>query len=266
LDTIRKIISRQITLTYPDFSKPFDIYTDASTRQIGAVIEQSGKPLDFYSQKLNDAQTRYTVTELELLSIVEKLQEFRTILLGHPITVYTVYKNLTDDNFTTDRVRQWRLILEEYGPTIVYIKGCKNVIAGTLSRYPRNDESPPTVPHELWAIDEVNDVFPLSFDIIAAAQRADYNLQNVVQYNCDYTTKVFLRQTILHYWDKIVIPNTLQPKVIEWYHSTLMNPESNNTFTGQRYRRMSKVIVMRATFVSIKKIQSTLWNLTYEDP
>jgi RNase H-like domain found in reverse transcriptase len=90
---------------------------------LGAVIEQEGKPLAFYSRKLSDAQTRYTVTELELLSIVETLQEYRTILLGHIIKIYTDHKNLTFDNFTTDRVRRWRLIVEEYGPDIIYIKG-----------------------------------------------------------------------------------------------------------------------------------------------
>ena len=43
----------------------------------------------FYSHKLNDMQTHYTTTERELLSIVETLKEFRNILLGYPIVVYT---------------------------------------------------------------------------------------------------------------------------------------------------------------------------------
>lgn len=106
LDRVKQILSRQVTLSYPDFNLPFHIYTDASTKQLGSVIEQNGKPLAFYSRKLNDAQTRYTVTELELLSIVETLQEFRTTLLGHDITIFTDHKNLTFDNLTTDRVRR----------------------------------------------------------------------------------------------------------------------------------------------------------------
>ena len=48
-------------LTYPDFSKPFHIYTDASDTQLGAVITQDEKPIAFYSRKLNSAQKRYTV-------------------------------------------------------------------------------------------------------------------------------------------------------------------------------------------------------------
>ena len=82
-------------LAYPDFSKPFQMHTDASHYQLGAVISQEGKPIAFYSRKLNDAQTRYTTTERELLSIVETLKEYRNILMGHCIEVFTDHKNLT---------------------------------------------------------------------------------------------------------------------------------------------------------------------------
>ena len=90
----KRIIARETMLAYPDYSKPFVIHTDASHYQLGAVISQDNKPIAFYSRKLNDAQTRYTTTERELLSIVETLKEYRNILLGHEITVYTDQKNL----------------------------------------------------------------------------------------------------------------------------------------------------------------------------
>jgi hypothetical protein len=68
------IISRETLLAYPDFTKPFIIHTDAGHKQLGAVISQDNKPIAFYSRKLNPAQTRYTTTERELLSIVENPQ------------------------------------------------------------------------------------------------------------------------------------------------------------------------------------------------
>ena len=79
---MKKIISRETLLAYPDFDKEFHIHTDASHTQLGAVISQNKKPIAFYSRKLSDAQTRYTTTERELLAIVETLKEFRNILLG----------------------------------------------------------------------------------------------------------------------------------------------------------------------------------------
>ena len=80
-------------LAYPDFNAPFHIYMDASRNQIGAVISQNNKPITFYSRKMNNAQRNYTTTKKELLSIVATLKEFRNILLGHKIKVYTGHKD-----------------------------------------------------------------------------------------------------------------------------------------------------------------------------
>ncbi len=59
------------------------------------------------------------ITELKLLAIVETLCEYKCILLGHLITIYTDHKNLTFSKFTTDHVTSWELIVEEYSPNIV---------------------------------------------------------------------------------------------------------------------------------------------------
>ena len=85
----------------------------------------------FFSRKLSPAQQKYSVTEQELLTIVETLKEFKGMLRGQTITVYTDHKNLMQDalGLTSDRVYHWRLLLEEYGPTIVYIKGICNTVA-----------------------------------------------------------------------------------------------------------------------------------------
>src|SRR5437868_727482 len=102
---------------------------DASLSQLGACISQNRRPIAFYSHKLNPAQTRYTITERELLSIVEVLKEFRNILLGQQIQVHTDHENLTYIMFNSDRVMQWRLYIEEYSPDLQYIKGEKSAVA-----------------------------------------------------------------------------------------------------------------------------------------
>ena len=134
--TMKKVVASQVQLAFPDFNKPFEIHTDASDTQLGAVISQGNKPIAFFSRKLNKSQKNYTVTEKELLSIVEVLKEFRTILLGQEIIVYTDHKNLTYKVFNADRVMRWRLIIEEYGPQLKYLPGDKNIVADALSRLP----------------------------------------------------------------------------------------------------------------------------------
>ena len=96
-DNIKTAIAKDVVLAYPDYSHGFEIYTDSSKFQLGAVITQNNRPLAFFSRKLNTAQQKYSVTEQELLAIVETLKEFKGMLWGQTITVYTDHKNLIQD-------------------------------------------------------------------------------------------------------------------------------------------------------------------------
>ncbi len=68
---------------------PFEIYTVTSSTQLGAVIAQDNRPIAFFSRKLSKAQQKYSVTEIELLAIVETLKEFKGMLWGQDIKVFT---------------------------------------------------------------------------------------------------------------------------------------------------------------------------------
>jgi hypothetical protein len=54
-DNVRKTIAKEVVLAYPDFTKPFDIYTNASTKQLGVVITQDNRLIAFFSRKLSGA-------------------------------------------------------------------------------------------------------------------------------------------------------------------------------------------------------------------
>jgi hypothetical protein len=125
-----------VVWAYPDYSKVFEMYTDASSKQLGAVITQDNRPIAFFSWKLSDTQHKYSITKIELLAIVKTLKESKGMLWGKNIKVFTDHKNLIRDalGLTSDRVYQWRLLLEESGPEIIYIKGMHNTTADAVSR------------------------------------------------------------------------------------------------------------------------------------
>ncbi len=238
---MKNIIAKETLLAYPDFNKPFDIHTDASHTQLGAVVSQDNKPIAFYSRKLNPAQTRYTTTERELLSIVETLKEFRNILLGQRIVVYTDHKNLTCKSFNTERVMQWRLLLEEYGQELRYIEGENNIVADALSRLDLTNNEP----YEQISIEEIaefdaNDeedfpaIYPLSYAEIAHEQGKDATIKRLMKKSPNrYVTqeRKFSGQTytLVTRENKIVLPTSLQKKAVDWYHEILCHPGETRT-------------------------------------
>ena len=148
-DDVKTSIAKDVVLAYPDYSMEFEIYTDASSKQLGSVITQGNRPLAFFSRKLSIMQQKYSMTKLELLAIVETLKEFKGMLWGQRLKVYTDHKNLIQDalGLTSDRVYRWRLLLEEFGHEIVYIKGIHNTVANAISRL---DIGPIPSEHENW--------------------------------------------------------------------------------------------------------------------
>ena len=90
----------------------------------------------------------YTTTEKEVLAIVECLKQFRGIIFGYPIDVWSDHKNLVYAATLSEsqHVMRWCLILKEFGPNIQHIPGVDNIVADTLSRLPsantnREDDS-----------------------------------------------------------------------------------------------------------------------------
>ena len=134
---LKSMVSAESLLSYLYWKLLFAVHTDTSDKQLCAVIIQNNKPIAFFSRILSKPYRNYTTTEKELLLIVECLKQFRGILFGYGINVFSYHKNLvyaaTQSEF--QRAIRWRLILEEFGPDIQHIYGVDNIVADTLSRF-----------------------------------------------------------------------------------------------------------------------------------
>ena len=101
-------------LNYPDWKVPFTVHTDASDKQVGAVISQNNKPIDFFYRILSKPQRNYTTTEKKILSIVNFPKKFRGILFDNKINVYSDHNNLVYAETQSEykRVMNWKIIIK----------------------------------------------------------------------------------------------------------------------------------------------------------
>jgi hypothetical protein len=66
-DHVKATIANKVVLVYPDYSKVFEIYTVASSKQLGAAITQDNRWILFFSWKLSTMQRKYSVINMSNL-------------------------------------------------------------------------------------------------------------------------------------------------------------------------------------------------------
>ncbi|KAE8677972.1 hypothetical protein F3Y22_tig00111463pilonHSYRG00069 [Hibiscus syriacus] len=135
-DDLKEEMSQEPILALPDFTKPFEVHTDASDFAIGGVLMQEGHPIAFESHNLNDTERRYTVQEKEITTIIHCLRVWRHYLLGAHFTIKT--DNVTTSYFQTQKKlspkqAKWKDFLAEFDYTLEYKPSKTNIVADTLS-------------------------------------------------------------------------------------------------------------------------------------
>jgi len=60
-DALKKVITKEPNLSYPNLSKPFKLHMDAFNFTVGGVLMQEGHSIPFGIQKLNDTERRHMV-------------------------------------------------------------------------------------------------------------------------------------------------------------------------------------------------------------
>ena len=109
------------------------------------------------------------------------------------------HKNLTYKNFNTECIMRWQLLFEEFGHTIKYIKGPKNIVADALSRL--NFVSLPSNVQDMadcYGLDKDESIyqpknaFLITYQLINHGQQKDKTLLTTIKQGAKhYTLKEF---------------------------------------------------------------------------
>ena len=97
--SIINLVAKIPSLFHYDSSKTLRVKCDASHNGLGACLEQEIEPrvwapTAFASRFRNNAETKYSTNELELMEIVWACENFRTSLLGYRFQVLTDHKSI----------------------------------------------------------------------------------------------------------------------------------------------------------------------------
>ena len=140
-DKLKTMLVSLPIMQSPNWNLPFEIMCDASDYAIGVVLGQREDKKAFViyyaSKTLDSAQANYTTTEKEFLVVAFTLENFRSYIVGSPVTIFTDHaalKYLLSKQDTKPRLTRWILMCQEFYLTINNKKGVENVVADHLSR------------------------------------------------------------------------------------------------------------------------------------
>ncbi|CAL9007289.1 unnamed protein product [Prunus brigantina] len=134
---IKKAMTEAPLLILPDYQKVFEVDCDASKVGIGAVLSQEGRPIAFFSEKLNDTRQRYSTYDVEFYAIMQSLRQWRQYLIYKEFILYSDHEALrfiNGQHKLNRRHARWVEELQEYNFVIKHKAGIHNKVADALSR------------------------------------------------------------------------------------------------------------------------------------
>ncbi|KAK1681425.1 hypothetical protein QYE76_042273 [Lolium multiflorum] len=160
-DELKKRLTEAPLLALPDFAKTFEIECDASGLGIGGVLMQNGKPVAYYSEKLDGARLNYPIYDKELYALVRVLEVWQHYLWPKEFVIHSDHeslKYLKSQHNLNKRHAKWVEFIESFPYVIKYKKGKENVVADALSR--KNTLLLTRLEFHILGLEEIKELYP----------------------------------------------------------------------------------------------------------
>ena len=137
---LKEAIIQAPILRYPDTTKPYIVYTDASDDACGAQLSQihdgTEFPVAFLSHTFTDTKRRWSTPKQEAYGIYFAIKKWNYYLQGADIIVRNNHKPLArflNGKNKNTKINRWGLELASYNITVEWISGARNKAADCLS-------------------------------------------------------------------------------------------------------------------------------------
>ena len=137
-------LTNHVILSFPDFSYPLEICSDASRSGLGGSLSQTiggvNRPIFFFSRVLKTSEEAYASIELEALGLIFAMRTTRRYTLGHPVRILTDCRSLCwlfTVKSPLSRIARWQIEISAYDFELSFLKGKLNVVSDALSRLKR---------------------------------------------------------------------------------------------------------------------------------
>jgi hypothetical protein len=242
-EKLKEVLVSNEVMAYFDTNLDTELLVDASPVGIAAILTQKHKNksqvIAYASRSLNECEQRYSQIEREALAIKWGCENFHLYLYGHPFVVITDHRPLVplfnkSMSHPPARIERWILRLQHYSYTVRYEKGALNP-SDYMSRHPYGSPQTNTddMAEDYVNFITVNNIDAVSHDEIQDHTAKDDIMQRVISHinQDDWENVSEMREfqnvkselsvtndNIVLRSNKIVIPRTLQHRVIEAAH------------------------------------------------
>ena len=136
-EDIKLTLTTPPTLRYPDPNREFELWCDASTESMGAILIQRDEndvphPVHYLSNQLSKQQQKWPIIERACFAITFALNKMRTILYGREFVVYSDHAPLSyihSAQMKNAKVQCWALQISNFGGTVRHAQGKANSMA-----------------------------------------------------------------------------------------------------------------------------------------
>jgi hypothetical protein len=158
-EAAKRLLSNSDILAFPDSSKDYVLYTDASKKAMSAVLMQEDDnnhlhPIAYWSKSFRGSQKNWAALVKEARAVLESVQHFSVYLLGCRTILRCDHKPLArflEARTRNEMVNRWSLLIQEFDIEFEWVSSEMN-ISDCLSRLGVDDL--------FLQHDEIDDDFP----------------------------------------------------------------------------------------------------------